>query len=81
MYNPARDVSPVEQFGYIDAVSALDNKAVPGNVSASESKYNGIEDPSSIMNLASDVFEYDHQVRSIRDYKPKSATVAQENPA
>lgn len=81
-YNPDCDKSPVEPFGFIDLVKAYENNAIPQGVSASETGYNNISDPSRIIGKPRDVFEAAHLERTLRDYKPsKSATPTEEKPA
>lgn len=57
LYNPERDLKAVEPFGFVDLKDAYINHCVPSQVGDSESDYNGIEDPSSIVGKPSDVFD------------------------
>lgn len=79
-FNPERDVQAVEQFGFVDLVSALANNCIPSDAVGVDSKFNGIDEPGSIMNRARDVFDAAHLERTIRDYK-QPATPSEENPA
>ena len=56
-YNPVKDISDVDQFGFIDLQECLANGEVPSTIADSEDQYNGIEDPSEILGKPSDVFE------------------------
>lgn len=56
-YNEVCDLSPVDQFGFVDLNECLANGEVPSTVSDTEDSYNGIEDPSEILGKPSDVFD------------------------
>lgn len=56
-YNPEVDMKPVDPFGFIDLKDAFVNKCVPSQVGESDSDYNGIDDPSSILGVPSDIFD------------------------
>lgn len=57
VFNPDRDMTPVSQTGFVDLQSAMVNNCIPSNTSLSESDYNGIDDPASILGKPSDIFE------------------------
>lgn len=56
-FNPSEDIQEVEQFGFVDLNSAFVSGTIPSNVTSDASKYNNIEDPSSIAGKPSDTFE------------------------
>lgn len=56
-FNPRIDKTPVSSLGYVDLKSAMVNHALPSQIAESETDYNGIEDPASIMGRPTDVFE------------------------
>lgn len=56
-YDPVRDISPVEQFGFIDLKSALESSIVPSQLPESEADYNGIDEPAQILGKPHDIFE------------------------
>lgn len=56
-FDPVRDQSPVDQFGFIDLKSALENSVVPSQMPGSEEDYNGIDDPSKVLGIPRDIFE------------------------
>lgn len=56
-FDPARDLKPVEQYGFIDLKTALDSSIVPSQMPDSESDYNGIDDPEHVVGKPQDVFE------------------------
>lgn len=56
-FDPVRDISPVDQYGFVDLKSALANSAVPSVMPGADLDYNGVEDPSAIIGKPRDVFE------------------------
>lgn len=56
-FDPVRDISPVDQFGFVDLKSALANSAVPSVMPGADLDYNGVDDPSAIIGKPRDVFE------------------------
>ena len=56
-YDPAKDIAPVDQFGFVDLRSAFLNHTIPGDLSVNSEDYNGVDDPSSLMGKSSDVFD------------------------
>ena len=69
-FNPVRDLKPVEPFGFIDLKDALANNAVPSQLPDSDTDYNGIDNPESIMGKPRDVFDAMAMQRSINEYNP-----------
>lgn len=56
-FDPVVDITPVDQYGYVDMKSALANSVVPSVMPGAEVDYNGIDDPASIIGKPSDIFE------------------------
>lgn len=56
-YNEDKDICEVDQYGFVDLVECLNNGVVPSSISNTESDYNDIEDPASILGKPRDVFE------------------------
>lgn len=56
-FDPVRDIAPVDEFGFIDLKSALENSVVPSQMPESETDYNGIDDPQKILGKPHDIFE------------------------
>lgn len=56
-YDPAKDLKPVDENGYLDLASAYVNKTVPADIVTQDTDFNGIEDPGSIIGKPSDVFD------------------------
>lgn len=75
-YDENKDLQAVDTVGWIDIAEAIRNGFVPGSIDADEMTYNDIEDPRSIMNRASDVFELYKQADYIKGYKPTSSESA-----
>lgn len=69
-FDPARDLCAVSQTGFIDLKSAFETGVVPSVTADSESDYNGIEDPRSILGKPSDVFEAMEMQSHINSYEP-----------
>lgn len=57
LYDPVRDLAPVDQYGFVDMKSALANSVVPSVMPGSAVDYNGIDDPASILGKPADIFE------------------------
>lgn len=56
-FDPVRDIAPVDQFGFIDLKTALDQSIVPSQMPGSELDYNGIDEPDKVIGRPRDVFE------------------------
>lgn len=56
-FDPVRDLHPVDQFGFIDLKTALDQSVVPSQMPESDFDYNGIEEPQQILGKPRDIFE------------------------
>lgn len=78
-YNPARDIKPVVQSGFIDLVQANRLSSVPSSINVEEKPYNGIEDPRSIGGRPSDVFDAMQMAKSIAGYKAPSSAASGES--
>lgn len=57
LYDPVRDLAPVDQFGFIELKSALAESVVPSQLPDSESDYNGIDEPDKVLGKPRDIFE------------------------
>lgn len=79
-YNPASDLEPVDQFGFVDVRAAYANGVVDGNVTIEQSSFNGVDDPDTIMNRPRDIFESYRQADYVKsavkaaEVKPNAAT-------
>lgn len=56
-FDPLRDISSVDQFGFLNLREAYLNNSIPGEVASDVESYNGVEDPSSLIGKSNDVFE------------------------
>lgn len=56
-YNPVRDITAVDQFGFVNLIECLSNGDVPTTISNTEMEYNDIYNPSDIYGKPSDIFE------------------------
>ena len=57
VFDPVRDLAPVDQFGFIELKSALAESVVPSQLPDSDSDYNGIEEPDQVLGKPRDIFE------------------------
>lgn len=56
-YNPEKDISEVDQFGFVNITRAMQNGFVPGSNSSISVEFDDCEDPSVIIGKPGDVFE------------------------
>lgn len=56
LYDPCKDLKPVDSFGWLDVAEAYVNKSVPSDIVTQETDFNNIDDPSSILGKPTDVF-------------------------
>lgn len=57
MFDPVKDLTPVDQFGFVDLKVALAESVVPSQMPGADSDYNGIDDPGQVLGKPSDIFE------------------------
>jgi len=69
-YNEDKDLQAVDTVGWIDIAEAIKNGYVPASIDTDDMLYNEVEDPSTLMNNASDVFELYRQADYVKGYKP-----------
>ena len=73
LYNPIRDISAVEQEGYVDLVDAIDNNSLPSDISVTELSFEDIDDPAKLLPKYEDVFDKLHQLETIKSLtEPKN---------
>lgn len=72
-YNPLVDLEPVDQFGFVDVRAAYANGVVEGNVNIEQASFNGVDDPSTIMDRPRDIFESYRQA----DYVKSAVSAAE----
>lgn len=82
-YNPAKDYSEVDQFGFVDIRKSMINGYVPNDLQSDSSLFNGIENPSSIVGKPSDIFEsyrmMDSLANKVKEHTVKTAVSQTEN--
>lgn len=66
LYNPARDIRPVDQFGFVDLETAYAKGVVPATVENEDIKYNNQTDPNTIGNVPRDKFDAYEYTRAVR---------------
>lgn len=76
VFDKSKDLTPVSQFGFVNLAELAANNAIPSDVSASASEFNGIEEPGEVMPRPSDVFEEMHQHKAINDYRKSKMEAA-----
>lgn len=69
VYDPVKDIQPVDQFGFVDIVKANANSAIEDPIQIVDERYNGIEDPRSIGVRPADQFEAMQANKAIVGYK------------
>lgn len=57
LFDPVRDLAPVDQFGFIELKSALAESVIPSQLPDSETDYNGIDEPDKVLGKPRDIFE------------------------
>lgn len=70
LFNPERDLKPVEEFGFVDLKDAFVHSCVPSQVGESDADYNGIDNPESILGIPRDVFD---ALRMVQDLDARSS--------
>lgn len=71
-YDPAKDIAPVDQVGFIDLHDAFVNGSIPGDLGVNDESFNGVDDPASLMDRPSDKFDAYRKA----DYVHKGMSVA-----
>lgn len=73
-YNPNKDIKHVSPVGALDLKSAFANNSIPADLQVDEGKFNGIDDPASIVGRVSDVIDAEVQSRELnRIKKPETS--------
>lgn len=67
-YNPVCDLSPVDQFGFVDLGQALVDGSVPFIDGIVEDSFNNIDDPRSIIGSPKNSFDALEMDASIRSF-------------
>lgn len=56
-YNPAVDLQPVDQFGFVNLNEAFEKGIIPSVVPDTDIEFNGVMNPSTLLSHAQDVFD------------------------
>lgn len=74
-YNPNKDIKAVSPTGALDLKEAFANNAIPANLEVQAAKFNGIDDPHSIVGRVKDIIDAEVMSRELsRLKKPESKT-------
>ena len=76
-FDPCKDLTEVDQIGYIDLATAYANGVVSGDANPDQLTFNQIEDPASILGRPADEFD---AIR-MRDYVVKNGQVPEQGKA
>lgn len=71
-FDPHKDICEVSQTGFVDLVDAFENNTIAGDLMVDADKFNGIEDPNSILGSPRDNFEAAHYRETLAGYKAPS---------
>lgn len=74
-FDPTVDRRAVDPFGFFDLRDAYRNGNVPGDVAIEDERFNGVQDPSAVMDRPKDQFEAMRQA----EYVKESLQAAQAN--
>lgn len=82
-YDPAKDYSEVDQFGFVDIRKSMINGYVPNDLQSDNTAFNGIDNPASIVGKPSDIFEsyrmMDSLNEKVKEHTAKTAVSESEN--
>lgn len=63
---PVTDLSPVDQFGFLDIRKTFESGQIDGDVNIRDERFNGVMDPDDLLNRPLDQFEALRQVEYVR---------------
>ena len=72
-FDPACDVSEVDQFGFLDLRQSFLTGTVEGSLAPTDENYNGIEDQDSLLPAPKDAFEAIRQAQAVAKAASKDA--------
>lgn len=67
-YNPVSDLKKVAPNGALDLKSAYANKTIPANLQSVDARYNGVDDPRSLIGRVKDPIDAEMIGKEIRKY-------------
>lgn len=65
-FDPSIDLKPVDPYGFVDLREAYVSGSVPGIVSVDDTRFNGVADPSVMMERPKDNFERMRQAEYVK---------------
>lgn len=72
-YDPVRDISPVSPDDSLDLHEAFISGFVPNEAAISDSDYQNVDDPKSIIGRPANEFEAIHMVQTLKSYHDEAA--------
>lgn len=66
-FDPSRDRKQVDPFGFFDLREAYINGSVPADVSLNDEVFNGVQDPSALLDRPKDMFEAQRQAAYVKE--------------
>lgn len=66
-YEPTRDNSQVDQFGFINLHEAFEKGVIPSTIEENEVSYNSVVDPGSLLSRSPDVFDSIRKAEYVRN--------------
>lgn len=67
VFDKKKDISEVDQFGYIDLSQALSTGTVDSSLKIDEKTFNNIDDPGSILGKPEDAFQAMHMASIVNE--------------
>lgn len=76
-YDPLRDVSAVDQFGFLNLRDAYLNNSIPGEITSDVDSFNGVADPASLIGKSTDVFDAYRKAEYVKGAEAARAAAAE----
>lgn len=77
LYNPKVDLHEVDQFGFVDLNKAYVDGTISGDVAISDERFNGVQDPSTLLPRPKDKFEAMRQADYVKAQLKSSKKAAE----
>ncbi len=72
-YDSQRDIAKTSPFGYVNLYKAFESGYITGDLGNVDVDFNGIEDPSAIMDRALDIFDLYRQGNYVNSVSEQSS--------
>ena len=72
-FDPNVDICEVDQFGFTNLRQAFLTGTIEGTSALDDESFNGVDDPSSLLPAAKDIFESYRQANALRSASIKAA--------